>query len=557
MSAVLTIDGLTIRAAATGAEVVKAVSLSIAPGEVVALIGESGSGKSTVCLSALGHVRPGLEVVHGTVRLGDTELLSAAPETLRVLRGRRVAYVAQSASASFNPSLTVGAQVTEPARVHGVQSAEEAGRRARELYAALGLPDIEHIGERYPHQVSGGQLQRLMAAMAFSCGPELLVLDEPTTALDVTTQISVLMTFKEAIRSRGAAALYVTHDLAVVAQLADRILVMKDGCVLEQGPTRRIVESATHPYTRALIEAHRHWVPGHVAAKASASASTQSAPLLSVTGLSAGYGDSKNGKPPALAVDSADLTLEPASVLGIVGESGSGKSTLARSIAGLLPPCAGSISLAGRALGAAVADRSKDDLRRIQIVFQSPDVSLNPAQSIGDILGRPLAFYFGTRGAEQGREVARLLDMVQLPDSFATRRPHELSGGQKQRVNLARALAARPDVILCDEITSALDTIVTRSIIELLQDLKTAHKLAFAFISHDISTVASFSDQIVVMHRGRIVERGPTDRVLNAPREAYTQVLVSSVPQLRIGWLEDAVARRQRAIESQQLALAD
>jgi peptide/nickel transport system ATP-binding protein len=488
------------------------------------------------------------------VQVDGIDLLALEVDALRAVRGRHVAYVAQSAKASFNPALSVGQQVIEPALVHRTMSAAQARKRALDLYRELGLPNPERIGLRYPHQVSGGQLQRLMAAMAMSCGPELLVLDEPTTALDVTTQIAVLEAFKRAIRNHGAAAIYISHDLAVVAQIADRILVLRNGRVQEVGECDALITSPTAPYTRTLMAACKRWVPGSVGVPAASSA----APLLEVSNVTAGYGRARHGSPRVLAVKSVDLVVQRASVLAVIGESGSGKSTLARVIAGLLRPVTGSIRLGGELLPQPVELRSRQALQRLQIVFQSPDVALNPAQTVEEILGRPPTLFRGVRGRERARTVKELLEIVQLPPQFASRKPNQLSGGEKQRVNLARALAAQPELILCDEVTSALDTVVAASIIELLRRLRAEHGIAFVMITHDISMVATFADQVAVMYRGEIVERGATDRVLNEPQNPYTKILVDSVPQLRRGWLESAVAARERLLQAAgDVALVD
>ncbi|MDH2405275.1 ABC transporter ATP-binding protein [Bradyrhizobium sp. SSUT18] len=550
---VLEVENLTIESVATRAPVVRGVNLAIAPGEVLAIIGESGSGKTTLGLTALGHIRPGLKATSGRVLLDGADVLTLDPAMLCKIRGSHVAYVAQSAAASFNPSLMIGEQVIEPALVHRIMPANQARARSLELYGELALPDPVHIGARYPHQVSGGQLQRLMAAMAICCGPKLLILDEPTTALDVTTQIGVLEAFKRAIRHQGAAALYISHDLALVSQIADRILVIHNGVVQEEGSSEAVITAPKAPYTRTLLAACKKWTPGAVAAPTAIAGP----PLLNISNVTAGYGRNRDQNPVVVAVKSVDLVVRRSSVLAIIGESGSGKSTLARVVAGLLPPARGTIQLAGERLPDSVQKRSKDALRRIQMVFQSPDVALNPAHTVGQILGRPLTLFRGKAARERGELVRDLLEMVQLPPEFERRKPDQLSGGQKQRVNLARALAADPELILCDEITSALDTIVAASIIELLRRLRTERGLAFMFITHDISTAASFADEIAVMHRGEIVERGPTDEVLNRPQHAYTKILVASVPQLQAGWLEGAVARRKRLLGAGGLAMAD
>jgi peptide/nickel transport system ATP-binding protein len=552
----LAIERLSVETVTGGVPIVRDVSLRVEPGEILSLIGESGSGKTTLALAALGHVRPGLHISAGRVRLNGLDILTLPTSTLRGLRGRSVAYVAQSAAASFNPAMRVGDQVIEPAMVHRLMSATKARARALRLFRQLALPEPEAIGRRYPHQVSGGQLQRLMAAMAMCCGPDLLVLDEPTTALDVTTQMGVLKSFKDAIREEGAAAIYISHDLAVVAQLADRILVLRGGEVQEEGPTEQILNCPTSPYTGMLIDACNRWVPGRVAS--SGRKDNSSPNLLEVRGVTAGYGRIRAGLPEIVAVKSVDLSIRRSSVVGVIGESGSGKSTVARVIAGLLPPAAGRLILSGKPLAPLVAHRSKEDLKRVQIVFQSPDVALNPAHRVEFLIGRPLQYFRGLSGRDKAVEIARLLEVVQLPPEMAKRRPHELSGGQKQRVNLARALAAEPELILCDEITSALDSLIAASIIDLLRDLRARHGLAYLFITHDVSTVATFADELMVMYRGEIVERGPTDEVLNRPQHPYTKVLVSSVPQLHTGWLETAIDSRNEVLKlARHVELAD
>ncbi|MBK8742406.1 MAG: ABC transporter ATP-binding protein [Betaproteobacteria bacterium] len=545
----LQIENLTIQSVATQAPVVRNEPDGRSPAKYWAIIGESGSGKTTLCLAALGYVRPGLEITEGRVRLADAELLALPLEELRALRGRSVAYVAQSAAASFNPALTVGDQVIEPALVHQMMTAAEARARARELYLELGLPDPERIGARYPHQLSGGQLQRLMASMAMCCGPRFLILDEPTTALDVTTQIGVLKAFKDSIRNQGAGALYVSHDLAVVAQIADRVLVLRNGVVQEEGPVEQMVARPRTAYTRSLMEACNRWTPGVVRATAEPTP-VPPPPVLELSSVTAGYGRGVDGNPATVAVKSVDRSLRRLSVLAVIGESGSGKSTLARVIAVLHEPAAGKLRLGGETLAGSVRNRSREQLRRIQIVFQSPDVSLNPAHNVAKILGRPLALFHGLDGRRRTERVVELLEMVQLPPEFVHRHPHELSGGQKQRINLARALAAEPELILCDEATSSLDTVVAASIIELLRRLRAESGLTFLFITHDVSMVAAFADEVAVMYRGEIVERGTTDAVLNRPEHAYTKVLISSVPQLRIGWLEEAIAHRDDTLKA-------
>ena len=537
---VLAVEALVVAPQAGGAPVVDGISLTLAKGEVLALIGESGSGKTTLALSALGRVRPGLAVRGGRVRLGATDVLCAGETVLRDLRGRRATYVAQSAAAAFNPSLRLDFQVTEPSRVHRLRPLAEALAMAHGLYRRLDLPDSRRIGERFPHEVSGGQLQRFMVAMGLIEGPELVVCDEPTSALDVTTQVEVLKAFKAVIRDGNTAALFVSHDLAVVAQIADRIAVLSRGRVVEQGTTGEILSSPQQPYTQELVAACRRWDRSRRPRPARAGSGPA---RLEVAGIIAGYGPRNRvtGRPSVLAVNGVTLSVAAREVVAVIGESGSGKSTLAQVIAGLRPPTAGEIRLAGRRLAPDVARRSLEERRRVQMVFQMADTALNPRHTIGRILGRALDFF----GRE--RRSAELLEMVRLPASYARRRPGELSGGEKQRVNLARALAAEPEVLICDEIISALDTVVAAAIVRLVEDLRDRLGLAIVFISHDLATVATLADQLVVMRRGEVVERGSVDQILANPGHPYTRLLLASVPELRIGWLEDAAERAKVA----------
>ena len=528
-------------------EIIKGVSLDVAPGEIVALIGESGSGKTTIALTLMGHTRPGCFVSGGTVRVGAHEMTALSEAERARVRGTEVAYVPQSAAAAFNPAKRLIDQVTEVARIHDLMPVAEARTRAVALFRALALPDPDTIGERYPHQVSGGQLQRLSAAMALIGGPNLVIFDEPTTALDVTTQIEVLRAFKSVMKEGGMAGVYVSHDLAVVAQIADRVVVLRGGEIQEQGPTAAILEAPSHPYTRDLLAAF------HPAPRARpAPAATPSRPVLEVANVVAGYGPIVKGLPFKVVVRDVSLTLERGRNIGVIGESGCGKSTLARVIAGLLPPASGTVSLEGRELDGAARARRKDQLRRLQIVFQLADTALNPARSVGDILGRPLTFYHGTKGAAREARIIELLDMVRLPAAMRHRLPGELSGGQKQRVNLARALAAEPAVILCDEITSALDTVVAQAVIELLKELQRALDLSYVFISHDLSTVRAICDEVMVMYGGEVVERLPADRLQDGARHPYSRLLFASVPKLDPTWLDTLAANPEmrRALAS-------
>jgi peptide/nickel transport system ATP-binding protein len=522
--------------------IVKGVSVEVGRGEVVALIGESGSGKTTTALAALGYSKPGCQIVDGRVWLNKTDILSLDSEDRRHLRGREVAYVAQSAAAAFNPAININRQVTESSVIHGLMPRDQALRQAVEIYQRLDLPEPETLGDRYPHQVSGGQLQRLMAAMALSSNPDLLILDEPTTALDVTTQIEVLTAFKDIIKAQGTAAIYVTHDLAVVAQIADQIVVLFDGEVMERGTASQIISRPTHDYTRKLMEAVRpppktdsRYLPDLGPTQDTATAA------LETRALTAGYGRLHT----KIVLQDVNMSVTKGQVIGVIGESGGGKSTFARVIAGLLPQQSGEVLHHGRPLPHMARQREKNDLQHIQIVFQMPDVAINPRHRVREILGRPLEFFLGMPKDMRTRRIDELLERVELPRDYASRYPGELSGGEKQRVNLARALAAEPEIILCDEVTSSLDTVVGKAIIDLLRQLQGELGVAYVFISHDLSTVASFADHIVVLYAGWVVEQGPLRSVLSPPYHPYTRLLLSSVPELRTGWLEDVITSRE------------
>ncbi|WP_432286881.1 ABC transporter ATP-binding protein [Aminobacter sp. BA135] len=509
------------------------VSLTLEKGKVLGLIGESGAGKSTIGLSSMAYGRGGVKITGGEIILNGRDIRKGGTKGIRALRGREVCYVAQSAAAAFNPAHRLMDQVVEASILHGVSSRAEAERRAVALFKKLSLPDPENIGKRFPHQVSGGQLQRVMTAMALCSEPDLIVFDEPTTALDVTTQIDVLAAIKEAIRDTGVAALYISHDLAVVAQVSDEIMVLRHGKLVEWGGTQQIIKEPRQEYTSALVSVHEI---AHEEKKPGAS------PFLSVRNVTAAYG---GGKIKVLKNVSVDIL--PGQTLAVVGESGSGKSTLARAITGLLPPEEGSITFAGRTLGNRLADRSRDDLRELQMIYQMADVAMNPRQTVGTIIGRPLEFYFGMGGKERDVRVAELLDKIEMGRGFIDRYPAELSGGQKQRVCIARALAAKPRLIICDEVTSALDPLVANGILKLLLGLQAEEGVAYLFITHDLATVKSIADSIAVMYRGEVVRYGPKSEVLKPPFDAYTDLLLSSVPEMEIGWLEKAIGGRRMA----------
>lgn len=540
MGSLVVVENLTVRAG--DATLVDALNFTIRPGEVLALIGESGSGKTTTALALMGHVRHGCQISGGSVRIGDKDVLSLGAQQLRALRGRMVSYIAQSAAASFDPSRSIMDQVVEPTRIHGTMSRTKAEAKAVQLFRELALPNPDTIGQRYPHQVSGGQLQRLMAAMALITDPEVVILDEPTTALDVTTQIEVLRAFRRVVRERRATAIYVSHDLAVVAQMADHILVLRNGQAQEVNTTAGILTQPSHAYTRSLLAAARP-APHH------ADQVEKGELLLDVIELSAGYGATDaRGQPASKILEDISFKLYKGQAIGVIGESGSGKTTLARAIAGLIAPCNGHILFKDRELKPEVHQRSKEELRRIQIVFQMADTALNPSQSIERILARPLQFYKGLKGAALQKRIHELLDLVQLPRSVAQRLPGGLSGGQKQRVNLARALAAEPDLILCDEVTSALDTVVGAAVLELIAELRRELGVSYLFISHDLHTVKSVCDEIIVMQHGRKLDQVTRVDFDRGPHHPYYELLAASVPELRQGWLDERDAASQAVL---------
>ena len=515
-------------------EIVKGVSFAVKRGEVMGLIGKSGSGKTTIALAVMGYTRLGCRIAGGSIRIGGTEVTGLDAKGLAALRGRRVAYIAQSAAASFNPSRTIMAQVIESALIHGTGGNAEATAKAVELFRALAIPNPETIGMRYPHQVSGGQLQRLMAAMALITDPEVVIFDEPTTALDVTTQIEVLKAFKSAIRDRDTTGIYVTHDLPVIAQIADRITVLRHGEVREAGEVGQLIATPQNEYTKSLLAA------AEPALRLATDEAPPSMPLLEVKGVAAGYGElDAEGLPTMPVLRDIDLAIAPGRALGVIGESGCGKSTLARVIAGLTPLARGAVRFNGETLPPALAQRSKDQLRRVQIVFQMADTALNPRVSVEDIIGRPLTFYFGLSGEARRKRVRELLDLTHLPASVLPRRPGDLSGGQKQRINLARALAAKPDLLLCDEVTSALDTVVAAAILDLIVELRKELGFSYMFISHDLKTVRAICDDVMVLYAGRIVESMPASRIDAPLHHPYARLLFASVPKLQPGWLEE------------------
>ncbi|MGO9741914.1 MAG: ABC transporter ATP-binding protein [Roseiarcus sp.] len=514
-----------------GPVLVDDVSFRLKRGEVIGLIGESGAGKSTIGLAAMGYTRRDCYIVGGEILFDGRDVRAMSADDRRKLRGPRISYIAQSAAASFNPAMTLMQQVTETAIRHRVLTAEAARAEAVSLFRQLDLPEPETIGQRYPHQVSGGQLQRAMAAMAMVARPDIVVFDEPTTALDVTTQVECLAAFRKLVREHGAAALYITHDLAVVAQIADRIMVLRRGKMIEFGASRQILQAPQEEYTRRLVServAAHAFVDRHGAAR----------PILEIENVTAHY----PGKP--RVIDDVSLDVSRGDTVAVVGESGSGKSTLARVVMGLLPRAEGDVRFDGKSLPPRLSQRKRDELRRVQMIYQMPDVALNPQQTLLETIGRPVEFYFQRSRARVRQRVSELLAQMELPESFIERKTSELSGGQKQRVSIARALAAEPDLIICDEVTSALDQLVGEEILRLLKRLQDELGVAYLFITHDLSTVKRIANKTAVMLKGKVVASGPTPQIFAPPFHPYTELLISAVPEMRPEWLDEALARR-------------
>jgi peptide/nickel transport system ATP-binding protein len=515
-------------------QIVKSVDFTLHRGEVLGLIGESGAGKSTIGVAAMGYAKPGCRINSGSVVFDGIDLVTASDEQKRLLRGSRIAYVAQSAAASFNPAHKLIDQFSESLLEHGLGSRKQAYADAKDLYARIRLPDPDRIGFRYPHQVSGGQLQRAMTAMALSCRPDLIIFDEPTTALDVTTQIEVLSTIREIVEQFKTAAIYITHDLAVVAQMADRIKVLRYGESVEEAETRTMLSHPREEYTKSLwaVRSFRKTVAAPV---------PEPTALLKISDVTATYA---RGLPAVL--NEVDFEIHRGETVAVVGESGSGKSTTARVITGLLPPDKGEIIFDGEILPADYRKRSLHQLQKVQMIYQMPDTAINPRHKIRDILGRPLSLYLGLQGSARELRLVELMEMIEMqPKLYLDRLPSELSGGQKQRICIARALAANPSFIICDEVTSALDQLVAEGILRLLDHLQQELGLAYMFITHDLATVKAIADRVIVMLQGRIVDQGPKDEVFAPPYHEYTELLLSSVPEMDPDWMDRVISERK------------
>ncbi|HLH65108.1 MAG TPA: ABC transporter ATP-binding protein [Solirubrobacteraceae bacterium] len=568
--------------------VVRDVDLVIEPGRITALAGESGCGKSTLALAAIGYSAPGARVLAGRATLGGRDLSAMAPRERRRLWGSEIAFVAQSAGDAMNPAIRVGSQLAEVIRIHERPTAAQIAQRQLELLERVGIPDPRAALRRYPHEFSGGQLQRIAIAIAIACRPRILILDEPTTGLDVRTQRQISALISELVGEQGIGALYVSHDLALLSEVSTELYVMYAGRIVESGATREVLQRPMHPYTRALLDAAPSastprmliGIPGRPPASAvqtgcafaprcrfaQDACRTSAIPLdhpqpgratrcrrhreltLAPTVAPLPAPRPGDGAQPVLSIRSLtcryqrrgpdvvhdlSLAVHRGEAVGIVGESGSGKSTLLRAIAGLISPRAGEVLLNGARLAPRIESRARSEKRALQLIFQNPDSSLNPAHTAAEILSRPLQL-FGDRRSQRERNarIAELLELVQLGSELAHRHPDELSGGQKQRLAIARAFAAEPEVLLCDEVTSALDVSVQATIVTLLTQLAQAQGVATIFVTHDLAVVRAVAARLVVMKDGEAVEEGSADAIFQRPQAAYTRELLASIPAM-------------------------
>jgi len=516
----------------TWIDIINSVDLELNRGEVLGLIGESGAGKSTLGLAAMGFTRDGCKITEGSIVFDGIDLLSQSKEQLRQLRGRRIAYVAQSAAASFNPAHKLIDQFAEAPLLHGVMGREDAVSYAIELFDKMNLPDPDQFGLRYSHEVSGGQLQRAMTAMALACRPDLIIFDEPTTALDVTTQIEVLAAIRDIVKEFNTAAIYISHDLAVVAQMADKVKVLLKGDEVEEAETKRMLKSPKEDYTKSL------WAVRKFVRKEKKD-DHKNTPVLELKNITAGYSSHVD------VLKNVSFSISKGRTVAVVGESGSGKSTTARVITGLLSQREGEVLFEGQKLPAKFEHRSRDQLRRVQMIYQMADTALNPKLRIRELLGRPASMFLGLKGKALDERVCDLLRMIEMePNQFIDRLPSELSGGQKQRIGIARAIAAEPSIIICDEVTSALDQIVAEGILKLLDKLQGELDLSYMFITHDLATVRAIADQVIVMKDGLVVDKGQKSDVFAPPHHPYTELLLSSVPEMETTWLDRLLLER-------------
>ncbi|MCC0808119.1 ABC transporter ATP-binding protein [Methylobacterium sp. W2] len=530
---VLSITGLTVPLprGADRANAIEGLSLSVGPNEIVCVVGESGSGKSITASAVMGLLPPNLSPSAGQILLQGEDVLKVGPARLRALRGSRMAMVFQEPMTALNPVLKVGDQIAEMLEAHSGRGGREARRRrVLDLLGDVHLPDPPSLAKAYPHQLSGGQRQRVMIAMALANDPALIIADEPTTALDVTTQAQILKLLKELQARRNAGILFITHDFGVVSQIADRVVVMQKGRLVEEGSAEDVLTRPRDPYTRMLIAAVPRAEPPPPRPRRQ-----PSAPILAVRDLTKTYGGRGlfGGGRAVTALDSVSLALQPGETLGIVGESGSGKSTLARCVARFVDPSAGHIRIGGDDIALLPTRELRPYRRRVQMVFQDPYRSLNPRRTVGQsIIEGPMNYGLSKEAA--WARATRLLDLVHLDAGALDRYPHEFSGGQRQRIAIARALAMEPDVLIADEAVSALDVSVQRQVLELLEDIRERLNLSILFITHDLRVAARLCDRLVVMLGGRIVEEGATAALFANPRHAYTQALFAAAPKLRV-----------------------
>jgi peptide/nickel transport system ATP-binding protein len=600
----LVVHDLRVDAIAAQVDIVSEVAFSVPRGSAIGIVGESGSGKTTVAMSLLGFARPGTEIVSGAVEVGDHDVLALDDAALRGVRGRLISYVPQNPSRALSPAMRIGAQLTEMLNVHRPEHAEHR-ELLRRAWADAQLEDDREFLLRYPHQLSGGQQQRVAIAMALVCEPSVIVMDEPTTGLDVLTQQRLLEVISGLRERRRTSIVYVSHDLGVVRNLVDHVAVMYAGRIVEYASTDALFQAPQHPYTRRLLEAiprvrrrtgrlrgidghavepwnrpggcpfaprcdyrvercdeemppttsvdgarsARCWRLGELRAVEPASATRgawpaqpavgEGAPLLGVRGLVAGYAVGRTRlhgrRASKIAVDGISFDLAQGKCLAIVGESGSGKTTLARCLAGLHEPSGGEITFAGAQLERAARRRAVETRRRIQIVFQDPDGSLNPSMTVGEIVGRPLAQFFPAAKNDQRKRVDELLERVRLSSSMASRMPRDLSGGEKQRVAIARAIAPKPDLLVCDEVTSALDVAVQASILELLEELRLSTGMSLVFVTHDLAVVRTIADSVLVMSAGQLRELQESEALFTTPSDDYTRRLLNAAPDLNDG----------------------